>query len=158
MISVLKRQKLTCPLAGVWGMSSYLSWIRSWKLGNAGAPQDLSTLSIPHLKTALSGSPGSSCVSYPGFNSPLCPLPQSIPPALTRSREATDANSDGILWHAWQTSLTTRSFVLHKPSKQMVTTFKYQPGLYLYVGSTGTDLKSPLSLNSLSPVVTVALG
>ena len=39
---------------------------------------------------------------------------------------------------------------MHKPSKQMVTTFKHQPGLYLYAGSTGTDLKSPVSLNSVS--------
>lgn len=57
-----------------------------------------------------------------------------------------------------KTRLTTWSFVLHKPSKQMVTTFKYQPGSYLYAGSTGMDLKSPVLLNSLCPGVTAALG
>lgn len=155
MISVLKRKKL--PIGRAVRYVKLLSWIRSWKLSNASTSQDLSTVSIPHLNPALLSSPGSLCVSYPGFNCPLCPLPWSIPPAQTRSQEATNTNSNGILWHGWQTSLTTWSFVLHKPSKQMVTTSKYQPGLYLYAASTSTDLKSPVLLNSLPPVVAVAL-
>lgn len=66
--------------------------------------------------------PAQPCACDPGA---LCPLPQTAP----QEPGGLCGSSQGVWWHAWQTCLTTRRFVLHKALKQMVTTtFKYQPG------------------------------